>query len=408
MPLGRIKANIVDCLSSLSFKRSDSIVAFDAWMGGKYADNSRYLFQYLSDHKTELGLSQVVWLTHSSAVVDTVLSLGYECYLLDSEEGVAVHKTAGYLICNNSPVDDANLRGEFEAKYSFRAKRINLWHGTGAIKTFAMASNAYKAKIKRHPVLYGIKLCLYSHSSTFRKFFEGYGGWGDCFYLTTSETERKKFQKCYPMPDKKFIVSNYPRNCSGIKMTEQEREIIDIMNKYEYSIMYLPTFRDSNSHFDYSVVSEGLKELLERKKILFIQKAHSVMQNCGSIGMDGNILTLHPDFDVNVITPKVSYVLTDYSSILADALYHRKPVLLYVPDYDEYMSGERGFSSDADILLSAGLKFGSIEDVKSYLEDNFNNPERAKDASYEEVRKRIWGREAELDEIWADIRNATE
>ncbi len=408
MPSGRIKTNFADCISALKFKRSDSIVAIDAWMGNKYADNSRFLFQYLSDHKAELELSKVVWLTHNAEVVDVVRSLGYECYFLDSEEGVDIHKNAGYLICNNSPVDDVNLRGEFKAKYSYGAKRINLWHGTGAIKTFAMASNSYKAKIQRHPALYGIKLFLYSHSSVFRKFFEGYGGWGDCFYLTTSETEKGKFKKCYPMPDKRFIVSNYPRNCAGIKLTKQEQETIDTIRSYRHSIMYLPTFRDSNSHFDYTVIAAGLKDLFERKDILFIQKAHAVMQNSGKVGLDGNILTLHPDFDVNVITPEVSYVLTDYSSILADALYHRKPVLLYVPDYNEYMSGERGFSADADLLLSVGLKFSGIKDLEMYLERHLDDPEHVKTESYEEVRKRIWGREVDIGEIWSDIRKATE
>lgn len=407
MPSGRVKSNFLNCLSSLRYKRSDSIVAIDAWMGSKYADNSRFLFQYLSDHKDELGLSKVVWLTHNTEVVDTVRALGYECYLLDSKEGVEIHKRAGYLICNNSPVDDVKLRGEFIAEYSYGAKRINLWHGTGVIKTFAMASNVYKAKMNRHPALYRIKLFLYSHNSVFRKLFESYGGWGDCFYLTTSETEKEKFKKCYPMPDGRFIVSNYPRNCAGIKLTEREQEIVDTIRSYKYSIMYLPTFRDSSSHFDYTVIADELKDLLERRNILFIQKAHSVMQNSGKVGLDGNALTLHPDFDVNVITPEVTYVLTDYSSILADALYHRKPVLLYVPDYNEYMSGERGFASDADMLLSAGLKFSSIENLKSYLEEYIDEPEHAITDSYKTVRQRIWGREVGLKEIWADIRKAT-
>lgn len=407
MTLGKkIINNIKNAVVSISFKRTDSIVAIDAWMGSKYADNSRYLFQYLSDHKKELGLTQVVWLTRNPEVCWHVRELGYEAFLIDSEEGIGIHKKAGYLICNNVPVDDINLNGEFLGQYSYGAKKVNLWHGTGAIKTFAMDSNAYKAKVNRHPILYSIKKFLYSHLSIFRKFCEGTGGWGDCYFLTTSKHEKVKFRKCYPMPDKHFIISNFPRNCRGVKMSKEERKITETIEQYKYSILYLPTFRDSDSKFDHSVVADTLRKMFQKKGILLIQKAHFVMTDNGEYGLLNNVLTLRPDFDVNVISPVVTYVMTDYSSILADALYHRKPVLLYVPDYHEYMAGERGFSADAELLLSAGIKFYNLDELQTYLEYNVEYPERAKTYSYIKVRARIWEREVELNQIWKDIKKA--
>lgn len=405
-----IISNFGGLIRSCFWKKDKRIVVIDCWFGQKFADNSRYLFQYLSDNKEKLGLTHVVWVTRNTEVNRQINAMGYECYMLDSKESEDYHRRAYYHICNNAPVESTNYKGEILGKYSFRSKRINLWHGTGVIKTFNMASNEYKVIVSKHPILYRIKNFFYSNVSVFRKIVGSEGGWDDCYFLTTSESECEKFKKCYPLPKKKFIISGYPRNAYQVNFLEREKEVVSLLNDYKISILYLPTFRSAGNEFDFSTVADNLKLLLKEKNILLIQKAHFVDKKRNEmLGVNENVLTLDSDFDINILTPLMTYVMTDYSSILADALYHNKPVLLYVPDYDEYMRGDRGFSEDAEYLLSACKKFFDLDSLKKYILENCDNPDNAKTNEYDAIRTKIWGNENRtIEQIWEDIVKQTE
>ena len=67
------------------------------------------------------------------------------------------------------------------------------------------------------------------------------------------------------------------------------------------------------------------------------------------------------------------------------------------------MSGERGFSEDAEYLLSAGKKFFNIDDLIAFLKDNVEIPENAITETYSSVRNKIWEYPVDMDTIWKDI-----
>ena len=148
-----------------------------------------------------------------------------------------------------------------------------------------------------------------------------------------------------------------------------------------------------------------MKKTLKEKNILFIQKSHSAdKMKSDEYSFEDNILNLGSNFDINILTPLVTFVMTDYSSILADALYHYKPIILYVPDYSEYMNSDRGFSVDAEYLLSAGKKFFDLNSLNKFIEENYNTPNNGKTDNYNDIRLKIWGNEnKKIDQIWNDI-----
>ena len=43
------------------------------------------------------------------------------------------------------------------------------------------------------------------------------------------------------------------------------------------------------------------------------------------------------DTDLNSILIKCDYLITDYSGVVFDFLYLKKPIILYVPDYEEFL-----------------------------------------------------------------------
>lgn len=90
---------------SLMWKRDDSIVLIGAWFGNKFADNSRYLFQYLDKNKEELGLTHVVWVTRNKDTYSILKNMNYEVYMMDSKESIYFHKHAGWHIVCNSMIE---------------------------------------------------------------------------------------------------------------------------------------------------------------------------------------------------------------------------------------------------------------------------------------------------------------
>ena len=48
--------NIIWLFQSWGWHKDPSIVVMDSWFGQKFADNPRFLFQYLSENKSKLGL----------------------------------------------------------------------------------------------------------------------------------------------------------------------------------------------------------------------------------------------------------------------------------------------------------------------------------------------------------------
>ena len=133
-------------------------------------------------------------------------------------------------------------------------------------------------------------------------------------------------------------------------MTKYVYDFFDI--KYEKNIgivLYAPTFRGStsNSYFlnkeDMLSVNKCVSILEKKfnKKFVFLFRAHHVMN---SDSMPGAIsATEYPNMQDLLCAADV--LITDYSSCMHDFCLTKKPVFLYIPDYDTYMES-RGFYWD--------------------------------------------------------------
>lgn len=399
--------NIKIAFQSLGWHKDSTVVLIGAWFGDKFADNSRFLFQYLSEEKEKLGLSHVVWVSRSKEVVDTLHTMGYEAYLMDSKESIKYHKKAKYHVICNSASSGYEFAADVLTKYSWRAKRVNLWHGVGVVKGVGCDSNEYLTKKNANKILYIAKELLQIHSVLFRKLW-GQGGWLDCYLVAPSVEERTKMQKEFLLPKKNFIITGYARNGVCPSLTEHEQQVIKIIKTFKKIILYMPTFKTDNNNFDFRTVGFSLKSFLEDNKVLWIQKGHSADKFSSGFSYSGHILSLPSVFDTNTIISHVSIVITDYSSAMMDALYHQKPVLLYVPDYDEFIRGERGLIPEAnEIMTGCGNIYKNIDELKEGIVSALDNPASAKPERYQKTRNKYWGQEKTLAEIWQDIVHAT-
>lgn len=386
-------------------KRDKRIILFGAWFGEKFADNSRFLFQYLSENKNELGLTHVIWVTRSEKVYETLKQMGYEVYMMDSDESIYFHKKAGmHIICNASS-ENQKLKADILTKYSYGATRVNLWHGVGVVKGVGCASLEYKKRKEANKFLYMIKEQL-EKNRLYRLLMNAEGGWGEFYFLSPTDTCTKQFEKFSYIPRRNFIESLYPRVCECLKLSEKELEVLDIIKKYENVVLYLPTFRMDNDSMTLMKINEELQDVICNKDILWIQKSHSASTEMSESKLDGNILSLSPEFDINVIMPYIKLLITDYSSAASDARFFHKPIVFYVPDLEEYINGANGVTEEAEELLS-GPKCYNVQELKLSLQKYISDPEAAKPECYNDIREKYWGKNKTYEQIWKDILKAT-
>lgn len=401
-------SNLGFAIQSIFWKKDKSVILFGAWFGEKFADNSRCLFQYLDAHKKELHLDRVIWVTHSPVICTMLQGMGYESYIIGTPEATVAHKRAGYHIVCNAPTGGEYFKGEIDGRLSYGAIRVNLWHGVGGIKGCGCSSLEYKKRKSLHPCTYKIKENIVRYSKLFRCMFMLPGGWGDCYYLSTTPAQTNIMQQYTLLPHDRYIESCYPRVLGCERYLDSEKKVLSEMKKHQYTILYLPTFRGENSVYDFKNLADSMKDLLLEKDILWIEKAHSAAkQVITSEGYSNNILRLTSDFDINVLMPEITALVTDYSSAKADAMYFYKPVIFYVPDFDEYCSGDRGFMLDPKKVL-CGPQLRTSSEMQDFLGANISHLDALIDDNYLEVRKDCWNDTiTTMNQVWKSIVEAT-
>ena len=388
--------NVVYFVQSLFWKKDEKVILFGSWFGNRFADNARYLYQYLSENKEKYGLKHVVWVTHSAAIQKELSEMGYECFVMDSKESLYYHKKAKtHIICNDRQKD-------ILCQYSYRAKRINLWHGVGVVKKFGKASSNVERTRSRHKFVYCI-LRSFSNSKLYRLFFVYPGGWAYSYLLSPTEITDKQFSKSFGgLPQKLMVHALYPRLLLNYPLLLQEKEVLNKMKNFKKIILYLPTFRIDEGSFDFRKVSKSVSNVLSENGILWIQKNHTASEISDDISINNNVLTLPSTFDINVLLPHITLLVTDYSSVATDARYFHKPVLFYMPDYEEYKNGSNGFKEEAHELLS-GPQFFNIDSLKEGLLRYVESPNSAVPENYDYLREKYWGANMDMHEIWSSI-----
>lgn len=336
--LNSLYYNIETMLHTLFLRRNKNVVLVGAWMGEKFADNSRYLYQYLFHNKKELGLSDVIWATRNSKVNDMLNKMGYTSCLIGTKESKYWHLKAGTHIICNMAFDQAKYLADIDTKYSCGAKKIQLWHGVGVKSVGASSNNA-----RRNP-----HKSSFFHGSKFATLLSQ-GCWNESYVLCTSEYNVGVNQSYMNRTDGHFFISCYPRNCGCIQYLESEKEVLNKITKYHTVLMYLPTFRSNYDDYTHPLTDSCFLEYLKSNGILWIEKPHSASDfDYSEIDCVDNVLLLDPEFDVNVLYDHITCLVSDYSSAVLDSIYRNIPTIMYIPDVEVFKNGDVGFLFDIE------------------------------------------------------------
>lgn len=110
------------------------------------------------------------------------------------------------------------------------------------------------------------------------------------------------------------------------------------------TILYAPSFRENDTdsqavlaQFDFA----RFRKTLPHATLLV--RLHPKLHGCYTLP---NWVTDATQDDLFELLVRVSCVVTDYSSIMVSAAGADVPVVIYAPDYDDYMAQERGFFAD--------------------------------------------------------------
>ena len=298
--------------------RNNKVWVFGAWMGKKYDDNSRFLFEYVNKfHSQEV---KPIWLSNDYTVVEQVRNLGYRAYLNNSKKGRLYQLQAGVAIYTHG-LDDFGMLPLVGG-----AKTIALWHGVGGKKI-------YNAKYT------GVKLA-------FKRVMDFFFMWQNRdVTIVTSEYVKELFRITFSLRKKaNYQITGQPRNDVLFGLDKSKvLENVDIDNNKKI-ILYMPTYRMSamgedavQKLVDGIYNSEKINSVLTNSNSVFVIKPHPITPKLELKKRENFVILDNNAVESNQNLLGVADVLvTDYSSCSVDYALLGKPVVFYVPDEKDY------------------------------------------------------------------------
>lgn len=312
---------IVFHLLKLNPFRSKRVWLFGCWIGKKYDDNSKFLFEHVCKNHPEI---RCIWITRNAKVCEQVRGLGYECYTSSSVKGIFWMLRGGVAIMTNGLDDFCRI------PFVGGAKIVALWHGVGGFKKI------YNENYK------GLKLKL-------KKVTDFFFSWVHRdLSLGTSEYTAERVMEQFGMNRDSIVITGQPRNDlfrSGIDRKVVLKNVLDA--EYDKIVLYMPTYRvDPKTRKDVvKGVVEGLLSsekflgYLRERHVLFLAKLHPLTD----FKMNGSVpnFKLLGDKEVQSVQHLLmasDCLVTDYSSCCVDYALLKRPVVFFVPDEKDYLS----------------------------------------------------------------------
>lgn len=314
----------------LVIPRRRDLWVFGSWHGNRYADNSRALYEYVLSHSS----AKAVWMSKQPQIVDELTRAGHPAELTRSLRGLWTCARAGVYLydCGTSDIN---------AALSWRALRVNLWHGVPLKKL------GPDIVVRDHPAR-----TLYSSFRT---------RWGRLltapanldrpdYMITTSATMVSRYESAFDLSAGQVQALGQPRTDpipAGAYETEAERQSLAGLRETRRSartVLYAPTFREA-APLDVAGTVTALSAACTAVGWRLFVKLHA--GDAVHVPQDSTDFDLVPaSLDLNRILPDIDVLVTDYSSIFIDFLLLDRPIVFFAPDIGHYETAERGFYDD--------------------------------------------------------------
>ncbi len=367
---------------SFLFPRDKRIWLFGSTFGKRFADNPRYFYLYMSQHKEEFHI-RPIWISGKRELVTLLKEAGYEAYYRYSIKGIW-YALRGKVYFYDNYAKDINFW------LSGGALKFNMWHGIPLKKI--QADNIFD-KI-RHPK---------NRWEAFQAFPRRLSDEKPSHYvLTTSEFMRPIFSSAFQT--KNVSTAGYPRIDSFVfreiqnLYTDTERKTMDKIKKRmreknaDTILYYMPTFRDSETDFFHVIHFKQFHQFLQENHLLFCVKLHpkSKLKERFRAIEGGNIVDIDADTDPYVFIPMSDMLITDYSSIYFDYLFTDKPVVFFAYDLEKYQKHSREMYFDYE-EYTPGVKVKNQQELERVLLELLSGADSCQETR-RQLRKKVFDR----------------
>lgn len=360
----KIKAFISDTLCyilkplvGLIPKKKDLII-FSAWFGKKYADNSKFLFDYMLENSEY----ELYWYTRDKSLYEEMRLKRIPVLYSKSLKTVWYQCRANMLVSTVQTSD-------FNRFFLNNCFYLDLGHGFPG-KPVGLLQPHVDERYKK----------LFKFSKKGLKYFA----------TASSRFVVDYACPCYDLTPNNFIFSNKPR--IDVLFDEGLRRGINTkierLKACKRLITYLPTHRscgekvmDISEIFDLKL----LQLFCEQTNSVFVIKKH-FYHNKEKSDLDeySNIFDLtKEDIDTEVLLAQSDVLVTDFSSCFIDFLALQRPILFYAYDYDDYMENERDYYWKYD-MIKGGY---TAKDKTAFIRAMYDLSEDWNDTKHEEGRR---------------------
>lgn len=336
--------------------RKKSVWVFGAWHGDLYADNSKYMFEYVSKyHSNNIN---AIWISRKTEVVDEVRKRGFKAYKCMTFMGAIACLKAGvvFLTEDRHDVSRVLISG---------ATIIQLWHGMGIKDITKFFPTGQDIVQKKYDSL------IHSHRNE--------------MWMVASEEAKKKYMDAFSLPEEHIYITGQPKDDTFIH-TVSNAMISEIrLNHPDCKIVtYLPTHRKFGGKGSEKLLSneqiEHVNSRLKKNNIIMIFKPHKhEFKNYIESNKKFSNVIFATDSqiygDVYEFLPACDMMITDYSGIMFGYLASEKPIIFFAYDYDEYISTDAGFCYSYEEVTPGPIckSWDEVIDVLSelYLHDSY-------------------------------------
>ena len=302
-------------------------VVFISFSGKQYSDNPKFISEKL--HELSPQTKQVWFFTNPDKMRENVPDY-IQCEKFSTRRLLKFLNTSRVWVDN-----DLLVYTSFITMYPKRKDQlfIETWHGDRGLKKCFYDIKGFRAP---------------AEFFTLQK--PGY-----CDYLMTASTFAEKVVRTMFRYKGELLTFGYPRN--DCLINRDEDAIKKVKKKLDISedtkiLLYAPTFKGKigdkmTEHIDFKKLVEILEEKTNQNWVVAYRPHH--------IGKDTEIPSCTRFFYTNKLFEDMAEILqatdlliTDYSSCAGDFILTGKPVILYINDYDAYISSDRGLHFDIE------------------------------------------------------------
>lgn len=317
---------------SMLVPKDKSLLLFGSWFGTKYADNAKYLFEYVLENRKDL---HPVWMTTDDGVYAELKGLGYPVCKSGTAAGIKNALRACTVVYCTHDQEDI---GVWESHFIGRSVLVNLWHGIPIKKI--MYDDEYSAKY------------VYSKKDRVRDLILSVP-LKKKYICSSSEEVSRIYKSAFRAKDTEVIETGQPRNDYFI--TPHKNTLRRRFGEKKI-IVYLPTHRNAGkTPIDLHILFdlEEIDVILESRGAVLVIKKHPYHKAENKLeGEYKNIYELKEEgANTQELLDAADVLITDYSSCYIDYLFLNRPMIFYAYDYDYYIKEDRQLYFDYDSIV---------------------------------------------------------